>query len=428
VSTPANNVIPPARPAPAPQAPSRSPNTRPGTSSSGPPGSDLQSGAQRIAGLLDDTGQYNNTPRRLSRAHPDYDPSADPRNSKDRDEQGRFTAASDAAAAKNGRPIVEDDDTSESTAAKKGDDQDEDTRKGDANDERAEAADDANADTAETPVDIQSLEQLASELDIPIAELKAKITHKFRAADQDVEVTLEELEKGYQRDADYRRSTGKLAEDRRAAESDYSIRMQQYEQQNHFLAQNISLAERVVAAELNDPRLDQLRNTDPAEWTARRSEIGQRLGALQQARQQAAANYQQFTDNQKSQLVQREMANLMQRMPDFSAAHRDKAGKALKALGLTEHEINDVVDHRLVLGALELADLRAEVETLRAQKQSGAKAIERVAKEIPKMAKPGKSQSQGGAQVRRDALDRLRNRARKSGRVEDAAKVLEHLI
>ncbi len=401
------------------------------TPSAGPQGSDVVEGARRIAGLLDNDGHANAEPTRRSRAHPDYDPSTDERNNADgsteRDSKGRFKAATPEAGKK--APAGDTDDADDAAAvAALGDDSTEDTEDGDTDEGKSQSADKAGDDAADTAT-IETLEQLASELGLSVEDLASQITHKFRAADQDLTVTLAELVKGYQRDADYRRSTGKLAEDRRAAEADYAARMQHFEQQNVYLANQFHFAEQALAAELNDPRLAQLRQSDPAEWTARRQEIGQRVGMLQQARQQAAANYQTFMDSQRGQLRERERQALLSKKADFSNEDRDAARQAMASIGYTDNEINEIVDHRLVLGAIELMSLRKEVAALRDKQTKAQDAIKRVTKEVPKLQKPGKTQMQAkGAAVSKSNLDKLRGRARKSGRVEDAARVIEQLI
>jgi hypothetical protein len=392
---------------------------------SGPEGSDLRSVANTIEGLLDDDGQFNPTPGQLSRGHPDYNPDTDPRNKPgDRDDRGRFKpkATEDQGDEPAPEPAEEDQPT--------GDDQTEDaeTEPGDTDeDQTTPAVEDAETEPAETDA-IQTLEQLASALEVPLSELKSEITHSFRAADEDVTVTLAELEAGYQKDADYRRNTGKLAEDRRRAEQDYKLNMQQFEQQHSFLAQGMGVTEQLLAQELNDPRLASLRESDPAEWTARREEIGQRVGALRQARQQAAQQYDQFRNQQRGELKQREETALKERMPDFNTTHVQLARQAMGSLGYGNEEISEIFDHRLVMGALELAALRSEVQTLRAEKSKARDTVKRVKKDVPKLTKPGKQQLRGTKGIKRDNVSRLKERAKKSGSVDDAARVIEQMI
>jgi len=402
---------------------------------SGPEGSDLRSVANQIEGLLDDDGQFNPNPGQLSRGHPDYNPDADPRNkSPDRDDRGRYKqkAAAPETSEQETSPAGDQQQEQEQEQSE-GDDRTEDTdaeqQPGDTDDDQTDPASrEAETDDAETET-IQTLTELASALEVPIEELKSQITHSFRAADEDVTVTLAELESGYQKDADYRRNTGKLAEDRRRAEQDYQLNIQKFEQEHAFLAQGMNVTEQLLATELNDPRLAHLRESDPAEWTARREEIGQRIGQLRQARQTAAQQYDQFRNTSRTEMKQRETDALKQRMPDFGTAHVQIARGAMESLGYDQPEIAEIFDHRLVLGALELATLRQEVQTLRAEKAKARDTVKRVKKDVPKLTKPGKQQQmQGKKGIRRDNVSRLKERARKSGSIDDAARVIEHMI
>ena len=404
--------------------------SRQNPTSTGPDGSDLRSIAGQIEGLLDDDGQFNPNPNQLSRGHPDYNPDADPRNqSPDRDDRGRFKpkAAQGEQEQEQEQEPAADDTEQPDTGDDRTEDTDDEQPSGDTDDDQTEtASQDADTEEADTGT-IQTLTELASALEVPIEELKSQITHSFRAADEDVTVTLAELEAGYQKDADYRRNTGKLAEERRKAEQDYTLNMQQFEQQHAFLAQGMNVTEQLLGAELNDPRLAHLRESDPAEWTARRDEIGQRIGALRQARQQAAQEYDKFRNQQRAELRQREETALKERMPDFGTGHVQLARNTMETLGYQPTEIAEIFDHRVVMGALELAALRAENKTLREEKAKARDTVKRVKKDVPKLTKPGKQQMKKPG-IRRDNVQRLKDRARKSGSLDDAARVIEQMI
>jgi hypothetical protein len=391
------------------------------TPSTGGEGSDLRSVAGQIEGLLDDDGHFNpgNEP---SRGHPDYDES-ESRSRQHRDSRGRFQKTADDS------DDAENEDTSDEEIEAAADDvPDEDTEQtddGDTNEEIVASADDeAQPDDQETT--IETLAQFAEALEVPLDDLKAQLQHTFNAAGEEVTVTLAELEKGYQKDADYRRSTAKLAEERKATEQQFQQRLQDYEQQNTLLAQQMHVAEQLVAAELEDPRLMELRQRDPAEWTARREEIGQRLGALRNARQQAAQNYQNFVAQNMKETRERELTALQSAVPEFGDAQRTTAKDTLASLGLTAEEVGNLMDHRLIVGALELAQLRKENAELKQLKESAQNTVKRVKKEVPKLQKPGKSRT--AKPVRKDNVAKLRERARKTGRVEDAAKVIEQFL
>ena len=398
----------------------------------------VRDAATRIEGLLDDQGHYNPNPEQLSRDHPDYDPESDSRTSResgqDRDERGRFKPKDQAAAEATEENEDLDEAIDEIEAA--GEDSTEDTEQSadDASasdtdeDQTASAVDEADAtDDAETG-EIQTLAQLAEALDVSLDEMQAGLTHTFTANGEEQTVTLQELVAGYQKDADYRRQTGALAEARRQAEQIYQHQMQQFEHAHVQTAQAYNVLEQMLQAELNDPAMTQLRDSNPGEWTARREEVGSRIAHLQNARQQAAQQYAQFQHNQRAQLKARETQFLTEKLPDFGAGHVQIARGAMESLGYTQPEIVEIFDHRLVLGALELAALRSEVAELRGEKDKAKDAVKRIKKEVPKLQKPGKRQMKSKKGIKRDNVARLKQRAAKSGTVGDAAKVIETMM
>lgn len=394
------------------------------TPSAGAEGSDLNAVANQIEGLLDNDGHFNPTPDQVSRAHPDYDESADDRaKPSKRDDKGRFKRK---AAAPDGDDKIDSDAKGQSAA---GDDQGADTKAGDTDEDQNQqqsATDTPDADDAGTDT-IQTLEGLASALEIPLDELKETITLTFKAADEEMTVNLAELEKGYQKDADYRRQTGKLADDRRTAEQDYTSRMQQFDAQNHELAAYFNAVEQTFTARLNDPALAELRQRDPAEWNAQRTEIGQQVGWLQQQRQIATQQYSQFQQTQLGDLKTREMSALKQAIPEFDNSHAQLARETMVSMGYAPEETAKIFDHRVVLGALELAAARTELKALRAEKVKAKDSVKRITKDIPLTLKPGKQRTLGKG-IDRTNVTRLRERAQKTGKVEDAAKVIESMI
>jgi len=395
------------------------------TPSQGGKGSDLRSVANDIEGLLDDDGQYNPNPDQVSRGHPDYDESTDERagGARNRDEQGRFKKqeASNEESAEDTATGSDDTDSEvDDTEADTGD-------TGDTEEVDSTSADD-EAETSEADTDsIETLEQLADALEVPMDELQTQLTHTFKAADEEVTVTLAELVRGYQKDADYRRSTAKLAEDRRRAETEFSERMRQYEQNSQALAQTFNTAEQIIIGDANSEQLARLRESDPAEWTARREELGQRLNALRNTRNQAAAFYEQYQAEYLSKLKETEMKALTEAIPDWSDESVKTARNVMQSMGYTEQEIGNIYDHRAITAAMELHALRNEVATLRDKQKKAADTVKRVKKDVPKLQKPGKQRSKG-IKAKRGNLENLRSRARKTGKVEDAAKVIENLI
>lgn len=387
------------------------------------PRQDIDTAAARIEGLLDADGHITDgRPSRAAVGDVANDRAARAA-AQARNERGQFQ-----------REQAEQDDEQD-------DEQDFDGRADDDHDEREDDRDDG-ADTDEDDRKsggdeagdggqeteaIQTLEQLAEALELDLDELSATLKHRFKAAGEEVEVTLAELVKGYQKDADYRRSTARLAEERRTFEQQARERAEQFVRMEHAAAQQIGLAEQIFANMLNSPKLAQLRETDPAEWAAQRDEIGRVIGFLQQARQQAAAQYEAWRNDQLAQLRDREMAALREAVPDWGENHRLEVRKTLADLGFSDSEIGQVFDSRLIRGALELSTLRAENERLKQRIAKAEETAKRVKREVPKMQKPGKPRQQS-AGVARSNVAKLRDRLRKTGDVRDAAAIIQHMI
>jgi len=380
--------------------------------------------------LLDDDGHFNPDPGQLSRGHPDYDESTDSRASgaADRDEKGRFKAKSSPAEDDDAEGTVADDLDQETDQAEDVDVSDEDTvDDGDTDEELDESAVDETDDDAED-TELHTVAEMAEALEMSPEDFLAAVEHTFTAAGEEVTVTLADALKGFQKDADYRRGTSELANMKREHEQQYTAQMEQFTLHNQQLAAQMQAMERIVVDQLESPAMQKIRQADPGEWTARREELGQQVRFIQQARQQAADQYNQTQANHLNGLRQRSLEALKEAIPDFGSQHGDTAKAVLGTLGFADAEVSKIFDHRVVMGALELDTLRKENAKLKADKESAITAARKVKKTVPKITKPGKQIRGGKRGVSRDNISRLQGNLRKSGRTEDAAKVIEQLI
>jgi hypothetical protein len=389
-------------------------------------GTDLRSAAAQISGLLDEDGHYNDG--QMSRAHPDYDETEDPRateNARPRNDKGQF-----AKKAQTDETEFTDDQLANDQQLS--DEEDEDTElteDGDTDETQEQsAAEDTDVDQQDTDEPIQSLEELAEALELSPDELKKALKVSFKAAGEDMNVTLEELQRGYQKDADYRKGTAEYAEKRRALDMDTQNRMQQFETANQDAAAALMATQQIFENMLNHPDMQNLRNTDAAEWNARRTELGEQIQYIQGVRQQAAQRYQQFQNDQLTQLRAREQDYLKEKYPEWGESDTQTARETMQSIGYEPDEIKTIFDHRLVAAAKEMHDLRSEVQALRAEKEQAANTAKRVKKQIPQMQRPGKKQTASTAGIKRDNLSRLNKRLRQTGKVGDAAKVIEQLL
>lgn len=408
---------------------------RAATPSQGGEGSDIRSATNAIAGLLDDSGQFNPNPDQLSRAHPDYDPDADPRNQSDaggtpdRDERGRFRARNPVDDESEDEQLNAD---AQETSEAEDDLPDDEVDDADTDDEHVDARsqDDAEetGDTDDEDDAITTLSGLAEALEMPLDELSTQLTHTFKAAGQEVTATLQDLVAGFQMKADYDRDKGALANQRRDFEFEMQQRGQMLDQEHYVAASGMQAMQQLLQAQLNSPKLEALREVDQSEWLAQRKEIEDQLGWLGQVTQQAAATYNQNRQQNLAALRQREEQTLLEAVPDFGDQHRQLVRDTMTSLGYSPAEQSQVFDNRLVRGALELAALRAKVAELEKAQTTAQETVKRVKKEVPKLQKPGRSLRNRGKGIDRDRAGKLNKRLRQSGKVEDAALVIENMM
>ena len=327
------------------------------------------------------------------------------------DEPGGNTDVEDPPVKGDLEPEDEDDSTDDGTG---GDDDDDGDGKVDA------TAEDDDTDAVEG---FDSLEGLAEALEVSVDDLSA-LNISFKAAGEDQTVTLEELTKGYARQADYDRGKNAIAEQQRAFETEKANAIQEVQRQAAVAGQLLSHFEQHFQAARQDPKLAELRTNDPAEWSARVQEIDQQLAAVNNVRQAAALQYEQFQQDSHAQFLAQEAQRLQQEVPEWGEDKLRLAVDTVKSLGFSDDEVVSIAESRLIKGVLELADLRAENAALKARVSKGEQAAKTVKRTVPKTLKAGKTSK---TSVRRDGLDKARSALKKSGNIADAAKVIEAL-
>lgn len=319
----------------------------------------------------------------------------------------------------------EEDDTGDNTA----DDADtDDIEGGDTDIGDQSDIGDTQADSDRTDAgDITSLTQLAEALEMPIEDLKGTLQHTFKAAGKEHTVTLAELEKGYQLQADYDRSKTKLADQRKAFESEQQTRIEEYQRQANALATQFNMVEQFIRAEYETQELARLRQDDPAEWNARITEGNQKLNQLYQARQQAAVQYDQIVHQEQQEFLKREAETLKKDVEGWGEEKLKSALGTIKTLGFNDEETAGLLDSRVIKGALELAALREENKALKARFEKAGKTVKKVKDTIPKTLKPGKTGNLKQS-LNRSEVSNLKKRLKKSGSTRDAAKMIELML
>lgn len=238
---------------------------------------------------------------------------------------------------------------------------------------------------------------------------------------KEVEVTLEELQKGYSRTQDYTRKTQQIAEMRKATEAELQAVRAEREQYAQLLS---ALSEQVKTAAEPQIDWDRLYQEDPIEYVRQREvmrENREKAAAIQAEQARLAQLSQQEQMQQLQALKAKESEKLVEALPAWKDPAKAKAEKAMlvefgQKMGFTPQELGNIFDHRVVLALRKAA--------LYDQMQAKRQGIKPVTNNGPKPAKPGAA----GRVSQMSESVRANQRLAKTGRVDDAASAIELLL
>jgi hypothetical protein len=237
---------------------------------------------------------------------------------------------------------------------------------------------------------------------------------------KEVEVTLDELQKGYSRTQDYTRKTQQIAEIRKQVEAETeAVRAEraQYAQMLGTLQAQLQGTETQID-------WDRLYHEDPIEWVRQKEVMRERqekFQAIQFEQQRIAQLSQQEQQQHFESHLQAQHTKLLEVIPEWKDQAKAKTEKQLlvefgKKTGFTPEELSAIVDHRAVV-ALRKAALYDQMMTKR-------KAITPVTNNGPRPAKPGAA----GRVSQTTEATRAKQRLAKTGRVDDAASAIYQLL
>ena len=237
---------------------------------------------------------------------------------------------------------------------------------------------------------------------------------------EEATVTLDELVRGYQRNADYTQKTQKLSRERQEQQTEFDAVKQERAQYAQLLQ---SLDARLKASLPNEPNWDQLRAEDPvafaAQW-AQRQRVQQERAVIQQ--EQGRLHEQQAMDQQANLRahVASQAAELVKAIPSWSDPAKARTEKQALleyglSIGFSEEDLNNVYDHRAVL-ALRKAWLYDQLQQRKAAAQT------KIGTAI--VLKPGT----GNSPRKVTDVNRAKQKLAQTGRVEDAAAVFERAL
>lgn len=285
--------------------------------------------------------------------------------------------------------------------------------------EEGAAVDEELSEDADAADDETDTEQSESEEDTEEQEQPQVFTVKVDG--KEVEVTLDELQKGYSRTQDYTRKTQQIAEARKQTEAELQAVRAEREQYAQLLSALETQVQQIAQPNIDWDRLYQ---EDPIEWVRQREvmrENQEKAAAIQSEKQRLAQISQQEQAQLMQQKLQQEQEALLAAIPDWKDAKKAQAEKAMlvefgQKIGFTPEELKSVVDHRAVL-MLRKAALYDQMMSKRGN-------IKPVTNNGPRPAKPGAA---GRISNTTEAV-RAQQRVAKTGRVDDAANAIYQLL
>jgi hypothetical protein len=257
-----------------------------------------------------------------------------------------------------------------------------------------------------------------------VAEEDLKYTIKVDG--EELEVGIDELKNGYQRQADYTRKSQALAEQRKETENIQSER-QRLEQERQMYANGLQMLQEQQSSKLQEfegTDWTALKQEDPYQYMLKKDEYRDAQEKVQNvAQQQVLIQQEQAEEAQKarSHFVQQEYSRLVEALPEWndkeSTIKKDVQEYAV-SVGFRPEEINQLADHRSVL----VIKKAMEFDKLTKKVAPKKKAV----KTVPKVQKSGRGNSKEDAAT--EAIKKKRARLQKSGKQDDAASIFYDML
>jgi len=283
-----------------------------------------------------------------------------------------------------------------------------------ATEETEEAEDILQADEAE-----EDETEEAEEAEEVVVEDEPVQTYRVRVGDDEVDLTLDELQSGYMRQSDYTRKTQQVAEGRKQAEAE----LQALEAQRQSYAEQLATVEAALQqSEPSEEYWTNLHETDPIEFLSQKEAYRSRQDALalaQTERERVQQEQMAAYEAQAQERLKQEGQKLLESIPEWrdpDTMQREKNAVytyANRHLGFSPEELKNASDHRAVV-TFRKAYLYDE---LMSQKPAASKKT----KKAPKMVKGGQPTTKRETSAKRKRQQLQNIGKQKGGKAMDAA-------
>ena len=191
-----------------------------------------------------------------------------------------------------------------------------------------------------------AVEEEASEDSNAIEEQTTDL-HQVTVNGEKIDVDLEELKAGYQKDADYRRKTEELAIEKRELKAEEDRLNKQYSTKMEDLNSLVATLNAEINNDMNSKELDALWEEDPTEAAKVDRRIQKRKNTIQQA-QQKLRDHQQA---QFQEILREEQKKLHLRHPEIADPIKGTTVKSnimnyLSSKGFSNEDVARIYDSR----------------------------------------------------------------------------------
>jgi hypothetical protein len=248
--------------------------------------------------------------------------------------------------------------------------------------------------------------------------------YRVKVDNEELEVDLDELIKGYSRTSDYTKKTQSLAEQRKQVEAERT-KIEEAAKLRDTYSQRLQVIEQMLSAQPEED-LTALKDSDPVGYAIKVAEKMEREKQLSAVRAEREAVQAKQAAEQQERLkahLSQEAERLKAAIPDLAdevkgEVIRKEIRDYAKSNGWTDQELSQVYDHRAVI---------ALYRAMQFEKLQKAKpAVQKKVAEAPKALKPGV----GSQRIDKDSemAKKLSKQLKQSGRTRDAAAIFERFL
>ena len=191
------------------------------------------------------------------------------------------------------------------------------------------------------------VEQEASEDQNAIEEQETDL-HQVIVNGEKIDVDLEELKAGYQKDADYRRKTEEIAIEKRELKSEEDRLKKQYSTKMEDLNSLVVTLNAEINNDMNSKELDKLWDEDPTEA----AKIDRRIQKRKNTIQEAQSKLREHQQTQFQEILREEQRKLHLRHPQIADPIKGATVKSnivsyLSSKGFSNEDVSRIYDSRM---------------------------------------------------------------------------------